>query len=268
MSDVRSLATLALVLASVAPIGAAAQAPIRTERVFERPPPAARCGDRPCPPPRGSGRDLVDWPHVHPRGGPARPAARGGAPPRRLVRWPQVDRRGWTPPAAARREAGPRDAPARRPAPGAFHLVYGGVVDARGVLHGVLVRGALHLHEPLALELTGGVLAGGLDDNHTRIELPLTVGLRVHAPLRRRIARVYGAIATGVLLRTTPARRDTDPTAVWPLQAGAGLELGFPVGSVSLGVVVDGRLDVRVPVSEGDASVGAAWNAGLSLSWF
>jgi hypothetical protein len=254
MPDVRATLALALALC-LAPAGAAAQGPIGAERVFGRSPPQRLCFGRPCPGSlrRGPHRDLIGWAQIR---------MEGWAPPA------TPDRSARERPATDVEEPGEVEEPAPHPSPGALHLAYLGALDSEGALHGLTVRGALHLYDVLALELAAGVLAGRLQDHRTRVELPLTVGLRVQAPLRRRIARLYGVVGTGLLLRTTPDRADHDPVAIWPLQVGAGLELGFPVGGVSLGVVFDVRLDVRVPVADGDASVGPAWSAGLSLSWY
>ncbi|HJL18417.1 MAG TPA: hypothetical protein RMH99_22325 [Sandaracinaceae bacterium LLY-WYZ-13_1] len=255
----RTRLALSVLVVALAPASAAAQRPIGSGQVFgDERAPRQLCFGRPCAPGGVSRRrGLIGWSEIAGRGGP-----------RARLATPARARSGATPTAPARTSSVAREAPSGGASPGALQLVYAGTLDGDGALNGVLLRGAIHLLDVLALELAGGSLAGrtGVDD--TRVDVPMMAGLRVQAPLRHRVARLYGAIATGLVLRTTPGRDDVDPMAVWPFAVGAGLELGFPVrGRVALGVVFDVRLNIRVPVG-GDASVGPAWSAGLSASWY
>jgi len=240
----------ALTLLLLAPAGASAQrSPLGADRIFDGAPATGDCWGRPCPTPRND----VRW---------GRPRADA------LLTWDRIYVPGWRPSEVAgeaSRPSGRREAPR----PGAFHLVYLGALDAEGDVHGMGMRAAITLHDVIALELTAAGLGGSQSDGSARLETPLLAGVRVQVPVRVPLARFYGAAATGLMLRTTPHRADPDPVAIFPLQIGAGMEVGFPISPrLAIGVVFDVRLDVRVPIASLPASAGPAWSGGLAVSWY
>lgn len=248
------ISATALALLVLAPVGAAAQGPpLGADRVFRGRSEPQDCWGRPCPEPpdgvrfgrRASGA-LFTWDRIHVRGwSPAETVQRAPAAP------------------------APRAGRAAATDPGALHLVYMGALDSEGDVHGLGVRAALALLDVIALELSAGGLGGSQSDGSSRLELPVLAGIRVQVPVRVPLARFYGVAATGVLLRTTPHRADPDPIAIFPLQIGAGMEIGFPIAPrLAVGVVFDVRLDVRVPIGDLPASAGPAWSGGLALSWY
>lgn len=243
-----SLTALALLV--LAPVGAAAQgAPLGADRIFQGRSAPQDCWGRPCPEPRSDVRF-------------------GRRPAGALFTWERIHVPDWSPSRSVQRAPTARSG--RAPSsPGAFHLVYLGALDGEGDVHGLGVRGALMLHDVIALELSAAGLGGNQSDGSARLEIPVMAGLRVQVPVRVPLARFYGVAATGVMLRTTPHRADPDPIAVFPLQIGAGMEIGFPIAPrLAVGVVFDVRLDVRVPIGELPASAGPAWSGGLAVSWY
>ncbi len=162
--------------------------------------------------------------------------------------------------------AGPVD-----PAPGSVQLAYTGSFDGVDVTHGGVARFTGQLGIPLlGIEVGFGARTRGDGPGATFTEVPLTLGLRILAPLLTPIVRVYGVFATGVSFLVRGRDGDEARTVgAWPAQLGAGLELGGPVSErMSIGGFVDVRAESRVPFEQLEPSLSVAWSAGFAMLWF
>lgn len=166
--------------------------------------------------------------------------------------------------------APPQPAPAvqvapTQPAPGTLQLAYTGAFDGSNVLHGGALRFTGHIEDVwfIEAEIGGkGARASALDIG----EFQFVLGPRVMAPIIPSVLRLYGVLATGIVLRSIG---NGVGWGIWPLQLGGGLEVGAPLtDNWSIGGFIDVRGELRVPFERDAASFGFTWSAGLAIMWF
>jgi hypothetical protein len=153
----------------------------------------------------------------------------------------------------------------RLPAPGSAHVAYTGVFDGTHVLHGGALRFTGHIEENWFIE---GQFGGQFATTPTFAigEFQAVLGPRVTATLVPSVARLYGALATGIVVRSIG---DRNTWGIWPLQLGGGLEFGSPLTPHwSIGGFVDMRAELRIPFERDPLSIGFTWSAGLAFMWF
>ncbi len=147
------------------------------------------------------------------------------------------------------------------PAPGTLQLAYTGAFDGASVLHGGAFRFTGHIEDVWFIEAEiGGKGAPNLG------EFQFALGPRVMAPIIPSVMRLYGTLATGIIVR---AIGDRNSWGIWPLQLGGGIEVGAPLTeNWSIGGFIDVRGELRVPFERDPVSLGFTWSAGAAFMWF
>lgn len=156
------------------------------------------------------------------------------------------------------------------PSPGVIALGYQGGWDgvSADVYSGGLLRTTAHFTDVYYLEITLGVSGRSQPDRTTLVEVPLLLGFRIMAPIEHQVLRMYGTLATGLMVHTIVERR-VGAWVVLPIELGGGLEVGGPVGeSMSIGAFFDVRAVARLPFENEPVSIGIGWSSGLGIYWF
>lgn len=151
------------------------------------------------------------------------------------------------------------------PAPGTLQLAYTGSFDGTNVLHGGAFRFTGHIEDVWFIE--GEIGGKGTSTPAFNIgEFQFVLGPRVMAPVVPSVLRLYGTLATGIILRSIGDRNNW---GIWPLQFGGGIEVGAPIEeNWSIGGFIDVRGELRIPFERDPISLGFTWSGGVAFMWF